>query len=192
MKLFRILILNNTYCWLLPKKVWNDGLQNSLLNKVVVFQSQCTVAEQLNLLEQLFLEEVWMDISVLSAVSKASDVNALEASEFMCCKVTKIQSFSDVTIKIFFRWLFPNACLLWIKKAFLHLVKWEKFGFDRNKYLEKCDILRKNPRISWYPKKVTIWNFHRVFFLCKEIFWFFFLYPETYLEAKNEMNHWIR
>lgn len=81
-----------------------------------------------------------MDISVLSAVSKPSDVNALEASEFMCCKVTKIQSFSDVTIKIFFRWLFPNACLLWIKKTFLHLVKWEKFGFDRNNYLEKCDI----------------------------------------------------
>ena len=182
MKLFRILILNNTYCWLLPKKVWNDGLQNSLLNKVVVFQSQCTVAEQLNLLEQLFLEEVWMDISVLSAVSKASDVNALEASEFMCCKVTKIQSFSDVTIKIFFRWLFPNACLLWIKKAFLHLVKWEKFGFDRNKYLEKCDIqclnLEKTLEYLDIPKRLQSKIFTECSSCVKKYFDFFSSTPK--------------
>ena len=42
-----------------------------------------------------------MAISGVSAVNKVSEVTAFEATDFIPCKVTKIQSFSDVTIKIY-------------------------------------------------------------------------------------------
>ena len=41
-----------------------------------------------------------MAISGVSGVNKVSEVTAFEASEFMRCRVTKMQSFSGVTIKI--------------------------------------------------------------------------------------------
>ena len=42
-----------------------------------------------------------MAISGVSAVNKVSEVTAVEATDFITCKVTKLQSFSDVTIKIY-------------------------------------------------------------------------------------------
>ena len=53
-----------------------------------------------------------MAISGVSAVNKVSEVTAFEATDFIPCKVTKIQSFSDVTIKIYPRWLFSNDCYM--------------------------------------------------------------------------------
>ena len=42
-----------------------------------------------------------MAISGVSTVNKVSEVTAFEATDFITCKVTKLQSFSDVTIKIY-------------------------------------------------------------------------------------------
>ena len=41
-----------------------------------------------------------MAASGVSAVNKVSEVTAFEVSEFMCCKVTEMQSFSDVIFKM--------------------------------------------------------------------------------------------
>ena len=52
-----------------------------------------------------FLEEFWMILSSsseVSAVNGNSEVTTFELSEFMRYKVTKIQSFPGVTIKMIF------------------------------------------------------------------------------------------
>ena len=54
------------------------------------------------------LKEFWMVISGVSAVNKISEVTAFEVSQFTCSKITEMLSVSDLTIKIYFRWLFSN------------------------------------------------------------------------------------
>lgn len=49
-----------------------------------------------------------MAASAVSSVKEVSDVTAFEISEFMHCTVSEIQSFADVTIKMYFRWLFST------------------------------------------------------------------------------------
>ena len=49
----------------------------------------------------------------VSAINEVSQVTAFEASKFMCYKVTEMQLFSDVTIKMYFRYfLTTNACFM--------------------------------------------------------------------------------
>ena len=57
------------------------------------------------------------------AVNKAYEVTDFEVSEFMHCKITKMESFADVTSKMYFRWLrSTNKCMLHVnKKCFTSL-----------------------------------------------------------------------
>ena len=52
------------------------------------------------------LKEFWIADSGVSQVNGVSEATGFEVSEFMRCKVTEMQSFSDLTIKVYFRWLF--------------------------------------------------------------------------------------
>ena len=44
-----------------------------------------------------------MTASGVSALNEVSELNAFDVFELIRCKVTKMQSFLDLTIKIYFR-----------------------------------------------------------------------------------------
>ena len=83
-----------------------------------------------------------MAASRVSAVNEVSEVTTFEFSEFIRCKVTEMQSLSDVTIKMFFvdYFLLTNGCFMKIKLFMPHLVNYEL----------RHDVHqpRKNPRKS--------------------------------------------
>ena len=87
------------------------------------------VIEELNLLEELFLEEFGLGASEVSVENEVSEVTVLVVSEFMGYNVAEIQSFSDVTFYFADHFLPTNACVMQIKDTLSHLAKYENITF---------------------------------------------------------------
>ena len=101
------------------------------------------VIEELNLLEELFLEEFGLGASEVSVENEVSEVTALVVSEFMGYNVAEIQSFSDVTFYFADHFLPTNAWVMQIKDTLSHLAKYENITF-----LAKTNDLRS---AAWRP-----------------------------------------
>ena len=101
------------------------------------------VIEELNLLEELFLEEFGLGASEVSVENEVSEVTALVVSEFMGYNVAEIQSFSDVTFYFADHFLPTNACVMQTKDTLSHLANYENITF-----LAKANDLRS---ATWRP-----------------------------------------
>ena len=74
------------------------------------------------------MEDIWIIRSGVSAVNDVFQVTTFDVSEFMGRKVTEMQSFSDVTIKMYFHWSVST-----LKNTLPHLTNYGDTFFDEKK-----------------------------------------------------------